>query len=387
VTKRLYWEDPYARRFEARVLEVRPKGRRYEVRLDRTLFYPTSGGQPHDTGRLGEARVLDVYENEKHGDEILHLTDRPLPVGETVEGEIDWPRRYRHMQRHTAQHVLSQAFLRAGKWNTVAVSLKGPIFTIDFDLPPDEAVVREAEALANWAVYANLPIRAFLVEEARVPLLPLRRLPKVRGTVRVVEIEDWDLAPCGGTHLRTTAEAGPIKVLGFERFKKHTTRVYATAGWEALEDYTQKHEALKGLAQKFASRPLEVPERVEKLERELYETRGRLIEAERALAGHLYAALPGTRVAEAVPSPALNELAKRLAERPGSAFLLVAEGENPARFILGKNPESALDLAPVFEALRPLGAKGGGKGERFQGVLPREKTEAALQTFRRLAVD
>ena len=387
MTKRLFWEDPYARRFEARVLEVRPKGKRYEVRLDQTLFYPTAGGQPHDTGRLGEARVLDVYENEKHGDEILHLTDRPLEVGSVVEGEIDWARRYRHMQRHTAQHILSQAFLRAGKWNTVAVSLKGPVFTIDFDLPPDEAVVREAEALANWAVYANLPIRAFFVEEARVPLLPLRRLPKVRGTVRVVEIEDWDLAPCGGTHLRTTAEAGPIKILGFERFKKHTTRVYAAAGWEALEDYAKKHEALKKLAQKFASRPLEVPDRVAKLERELYETKGRLIEAERALAGRLYAAPPGTRVAETVPALALEELTKRLQERPNAAFLLVAEDQSPARFILGKNPRAALDLAPVFEALKTLGAKGGGRAERYQGVLPPEQTEAALQTFRQLAVD
>ena len=387
MTKRLFWEDPYAKRFEARVLEVRPKGKHYEVRLDQTLFYPTSGGQPHDTGRLGEARVLDVYENEKHGSEILHLTDRPLEVGSVVEGEIDWPRRYRHMQRHTAQHILSQAFLRAGKWNTVAVSLKNPIFTIDFDMTPDEAVVKEAEALANWAVYANLPVRAFFVEEARVPLLPLRRMPKVRGTVRVVEIEDWDLAPCGGTHLRSTAEAGPIKVLGFERFKKHTTRVYATAGWEALEDYRKKHEALKGLALKFASQPLEVPERVEKLERELYETKGRLIEAERALAGLLYESLPGTRVAAQVPSLALAELAKRLSERPETAFLLVAPEGERVRFVLGKHPEAPLDLGGIFEKLRALGAKGGGSGARYQGILPPSKIDAALQTFRAHPVD
>jgi len=387
VTKRLFWEDPYAKRFEARVLEVRPKGRHYEVRLDQTLFYPTSGGQPHDTGRLGEARVLDVYENEKHGELVLHLTDRPLEEGAVVEGEIDWARRYRHMQRHTAQHILSQAFLRAGKWNTVAVSLKNPVITIDFDMTPDEAVVKEAEALANWAVYANLPVRAFFVEEARVPLLPLRRLPKVRGTVRVVEIEDWDLAPCGGTHLRSAAEAGPIKVLGFERFKKHTTRVYATAGWEALEDYLKKHEALKTLALKFASRPLEVPQRVEKLERELFETKGRLIEAERTLAGLLYESLPGTHVAAEVPAIALGELAKRLAERPGAAFLLVAPEGEKARFVLGKHPASELDLDAAFERLKALGAKGGGGKDRYQGVLPPAQIPAALQSFREERVD
>ena len=304
-----------------------------------------------------------------------------------VKGEIDWNRRYRHMQRHTAQHILSQAFLRAGRWNTVAVSLKNPVFTIDFDMLPDEEVVKKAEALANWAVYANLPIRAFFVEESEVPLLPLRRLPKVRGTVRVVEIEDWDLAPCGGTHLRTTAEAGPIKVLGFERFKKHTTRVYATAGWEALEDYVKKHAALKELALKFASQPLQVPERVKKLEDELYETRGRLMEAERTLAGLLYESLPGTHVAAEVPAIALNELARRLKERPQAAFLLVAPEKKTARFILGKHPSSPLDLAQAFARLEELGAKGGGGKDRYQGILPADKVEAALEAFRRLRVD
>lgn len=275
MTRRSYWENPYQSEFEATVLEAwHAEGKHFAI-LDHTLFYPTSGGQLHDTGTLGEARVLDVFEPTKHGEAIVHVVDRPLAAGTRVRGKIDWPRRYRHMQRHTAQHILSQAFLRAGRWNTVAVSLKNPVFTIDFDLPPDEAVIKRAEALANWAVYANLEIRARLVEESQVPLLPLRRLPKVRGTVRVVEIEDWDLAPCGGTHLRRTAEAGPIKILGFERGKKNTTRVYAVAGWEALEDYAAKHEALKSLALKFSSQPLEVPARVEKLERERFEARGR----------------------------------------------------------------------------------------------------------------
>ncbi len=385
MTRRLYWEDSYAKRFLARVLEVRPRGEHFEVILDQTLFYPTSGGQPHDTGHLGEARVLDVYEGEKHGGVILHLTDRPLEAGTEVEGTIDWDRRYRHMQRHTAQHILSQAFLRAGRWNTVAVSLRGPVFTVDFDLPPDEEVIKRAEALANWAVYANLPIRAFFVEEERVPLLPLRRMPKVRGRIRVVEIEDWDLAPCGGTHLKSSAEAGPIKILGFERFKKHTTRVYAKAGWEALEDYVQKHETLQHLAQKFASRPLEVPDRVAKLEADLYQTRGRLMEAERTLAGLLYESLPGTHVTALVPSLALRELARRLAERPGAAFLLIADEGERARFILGKHPDAGFKLEQAFEELKSLGARGGGQNP-IQGVLPRNRGATALERFRRRAV-
>jgi len=382
VTERLYWEDPYATTFEASVLEVLKVDGQPAAILDRTLFYPTAGGQPHDTGTLGEARVVRVLEAEKHGDTLIHVTDRPLNAGQRVRGTIDWPRRYRHMQRHTAQHILSQAFLRAGRWNTLAVSLKGPVFTIDFDLPPDEGVIGEAEALANWAVYANLPIRAFFIEEAQVPLYPLRRLPKVRGRIRVVEIKDWDLAPCGGTHLRTTAEAGPIKVVGFERWKKGGTRVYATAGWEALEDYVKKHEALKTLAQRFACRPLEVPERVEKLKDELYRARGERMEAERALAGVLLTQLvreQGERIAAQVPAAALEELARRLEDR-GAAFLLVApDEERRARFVLFGAPG-------FWPRLKGLGARGGGR-ERIQGVLPLEKIEEALQTFRQAGVD
>ena len=382
MTERLYWEDPYATAFEATVVEVLEVEGSPAVVLDRTLFYPTAGGQPHDTGTLGGARVVRVLEAEKHGDTLIHVLDRPLAAGARVEGAIDWPRRYRHMQRHTAQHILSQAFLRAGRGNTLAVNLKNPVFTVDLDLPPDPKTIEEAEALANWAVYANLPVRTFFLEEAQVPLYPLRRMPQVRGRIRVVEIGDWDLAPCGGTHLRSSAEAGPIKVLGFERWKKGGTRVYATAGWEALEDYAQKHAALKNLAQKFASRPLEVPDRVAKLEVELYRARGARMEAERALAGWLQEALvreQGRRIAAQVPAAALEELARGLQARPGTAFLLVAPTPPTARFVLFGAPE-------VWPRLQALGARGGGR-DRIQGVLPLAQIEEALQTFRDPGVD
>ncbi len=382
MTQRGYWENPYQSEFEATVLEAWHEDGKHFAILDQTLFYPTSGGQLHDTGTLGEARVLDVFEPTKHGETIVHVLDRPLAARTRVRGKIDWPRRYRHMQRHTAQHILSQAFLRAGRWNTVAVSLKNPVFTIDFDLPPDEAVVKQAEALANWAVYANLEIRARLVEESQVPLLPLRRLPKVRGTVRVVEIEDWDLAPCGGTHLRRTAEAGPIKILGFERGKKNTTRVYAIAGWEALEDYAAKHEALKSLALKFSSQPLEVPDRVEKLERELFEARGEALKLREKLAELIEAKLTarGQTIAAEVPLEALNELGKRLAARPGTLALLASPQPPKARLLLVKHPDRPEDLKTIWERLRALGARGGGK-ERYQGVIDLEKLKDALQTL------
>jgi alanyl-tRNA synthetase len=387
MSKRLYWEDPYATRFEATVVSAREEEGRYLVELDRTLFYPTSGGQPHDTGVLGGVRVVDVFEPEKHGERIVHVLEGPLEPGATVEGEIDWNRRYRHMQRHTGQHVLSQAFLRAAQWNTIAVSLSGPEIHVDFDVwPGAEAaaeVLERAEALANWAVYANLAVSARVVPEAQVPLLPLRRMPQVRGAVRVVEIADWDLAPCGGTHLRSTAEAGPLKLLGFEKGKKKTIRVYARAGWEALEDYAAKHRTLKELAGRFSAGGFDVPERVRKLEEELYAARGRVMELSGELAERLAREVvaAGFPAALEVPAAVLGEGGERRSEGPGALALRAAREGGRARLLLVKHPDRPEDLQRLWrERLAPLGARGGGR-VHIQGTIPSAKLAAALEAF------
>ena len=386
MSERLFWQDSYATRFEATVIKSWREGGRYLVELDRTLFYPTSGGQPHDTGSLGGVRVLDVFEPEKHGERIVHVTAEPLREGQAVQGVIDWKRRYRHMQRHTGQHILSQAFLRAARWNTISVSLRGPQIHIDFDVWPgiEEAqrAVVQAEALANWAVYANMEITARQAPEMQVPLLPLRRMPKVRGDVRVVEIGDWDMAACGGTHLRSSAEAGPIKVIGFEKGKKKSIRVYALTGWEALEDYASKHRTLKELAGRFSSSSEEVPARVAKLAEELFAARGEVMTLAGELAGRIVESLRqgGFPAAVEVPLAALPEAGKRLQEQPGALALLAAresDGEH-ARLLLLKHPERPEDLAQIWrERLQPLGAKGGGK-THIQGRLRAAKLADAL---------
>ncbi len=389
MSERLFWQDPYATRFEATVTRAWEEGGRFLVELDRTLFYPTSGGQPHDTGALSGVRVLDVFEPEKHGARIVHVLEGMLEEGAAVEGKIDWDRRYRHMQRHTGQHVLSQAFLRAARWNTIAVGLAGPEIHLDFDVwPGPEAAadaLERAEALANWAVYANLAVTAREVPEAQVPLLPLRRMPKVRGAVRVVEIEDWDMAPCGGTHLRSTAEAGPIKLLGFEKGKKKQIRVYARTGWEALEDYAAKHRVLKTLAERFSSGVFDVPARVRKLEDELYAARGQAQALAAELAERYVRELAGggfPATAE-LPPALLAEVGRRLAEWPGALALLAAREPDGthARLLLAAHPEHPADLQELWRSqLEPLGARGGGRGH-IQGRLPAGKLQAAFARF------
>ncbi len=393
MSERLFWQDPYATTFKATVTRAWEEDGSFFAELDRTLFYPTSGGQPHDTGTLGGARVMDVLEPEKHGSRIVHVLDAPLEEGVEVAGEIDWSRRYRHMQRHTGQHILSQAFLRAAQWNTISVSLAGPQIHIDFDVWPGAEAAREvlerAEALANWAVYANLAVSAREVPEAQVPLLPLRRMPKVRGAVRVVEIEDWDLAPCGGTHLRSSAEAGPIKLLGFEKGKKKQIRVYARTGWEALEDYAAKHRTLEELAGRFSAGVFDVPERVRKLEDELYAARGeaQALAAELAERHARELAQAGFPAALQVTLASLPETGRRVSEWPGALALLgaVEPGGEHARLLLVKHPDRPEELRALWEELLvPLGARGGGR-DHIQGRIPAGKLHEALERFERAA--
>ncbi|AFV75494.1 putative metal-dependent hydrolase related to alanyl-tRNA synthetase HxxxH domain protein [Thermus oshimai JL-2] len=372
---RLYLEDSYATRFQAKVQRAWSDAEGHRAVLSQTLFYPEAGGQPADHGVLrgefGEVRVLHVYEEEKAFGDVVHVLSAPIPEGAEVEGEIDWKRRFRHMQRHTAQHILSQALLRAGGYRTVAVSLDGPVCTVDLGEEVEEERVREAEALANYAVYADYPVRAFYVGESELSRYPLRRPPKVRGQVRLVEIGDFDLAACGGTHLKTSAQAGPIKVLRWERYKGGT-RVHFMAGWEALEDYHAKHALLQRLALSFSTQPLDLEKPLKKLQEELYALKGENLALKEAL---VEALLPRALEEKTllVPAPVLGELAKRLLAWGDGTFLLLSpEG----RFaLLGPRREE------VFQRLKALGAKGGGK-EIYQGALPRERVMEALEEVR-----
>ncbi len=368
---RLYQLDSYATRFQARVERAWSDPRGHYAVLSQTLFYPESGGQPADTGVLrgvfGEVRVLHAYEEEKAFGDVVHVLSAPVPEGAEVEGEIDWERRFRHMQRHTAQHLLSQALLRAGGYHTVAVSLDSPVCTVDLEEEAEEAGIQRAEALANFAVYADYPVEAFSVSQEELALYPLRRPPKVRGKVRLVRIGDFDLAACGGTHLKTSAQAGPIKVLKWERYKGGT-RVYFTAGWEALEDYHAKHALLARLALSFSTNPLDLEKPLRNLQEEVYALKGENQALKEAL---VEALLPKALEEKALlaPAPVLGDLAKALLSQSGKTFLLVSpEG----RFVL---------LGPrrqeVLERLKALGAKGGGK-EVVQGALPKERVAEAL---------
>src|SRR5690348_7636448 len=279
-TERLYYTDAYRRTFLAGILALVPAaGGRTGVILDRTAFYPTSGGQPHDTGTLAAIPVVDVVDADDYVIHVLEPGARPPGIGVEVEASIDWDRRFDHMQQHTAQHLVSSAFLRMAGAETVSVHL-GDSSTIDFD----RAALSAAEALAvedavAGAVYDNRPVTVRFVDAGEAEALGLRRPAKRSGTLRVVEIEGLDLSACGGTHVRTTGEIGPVLLRRWERAKGHL-RVEFLAGWRALKDYRWKHALVSEWSGRLTVR-----------DRELSDALGRLVaraeERDRALAASL----------------------------------------------------------------------------------------------------
>jgi alanyl-tRNA synthetase len=256
MTVKLYWEDGRLTRFAARVTDAWQQGAYRIVALDQSAFYPTGGGQPCDTGSINAARVIDV-EMADDG-RILHRLDSDVTfsVGEEVACEVDWRRRREMTQQHTGQHILSQAFFRLFGAETKGFRITDRTTEIDLTLEaqPDEVerAIARAEELANDVVFDNREIRVHMVTPEEAAVLPLRKESFITDCVRVIEIADYDLSPCGGTHAERTGEVGLIAVRGWERAKK-MTRVHFLCGVRALDDYREAGRAVDAIARKFSA--------------------------------------------------------------------------------------------------------------------------------------
>jgi len=252
MTERLYYTDAYLHTFDARIVDRAEDGR--TIYLDRTAFYPTSGGQPFDTGTLGGIAVTDVVDE---GERIAHVLAAPAPRDiVTVSGIVDWTRRFDHMQQHTGQHLLSAIFADRFKLNTVSVHFGATSSTLDLD---DETVSQKtlvaAEELANAAI--AVPHDVSIAYESSATITGLRKAPPREGELRVVTIETLDKSACGGTHVRSTAEIGALFIRGTERVRK-TTRVEFVCGLRAVRSARADHELISALALTMGVGPSEM---------------------------------------------------------------------------------------------------------------------------------
>lgn len=393
-SKRLYWADPYQRTFSARVVRRVDVGDHIALVLDATCFYPTSGGQPHDTGEICGARVLDVLEQ---GEEILHVLEKDVPCSE-VTGTIDWGRRFDHMQQHCGQHILSAAFQQLMGAPTVSFHLGEQISTIDLDIPSlDGEAVNEVEDLANQVITENRPIEAREYTPAEAQRLPLRKPTQRTGPVRIVSIQGFDHSACGGTHPRTTGEVGLIHIVRWEPHRGHT-RVSFLCGQRALWDYRSKSRLCQALASQQSVAVSELPDAIARLQAAEDAARRQAKRLQERLAD-LYAALLATeahpmgpwqvvcRLLEESNSIEMRQVAQKITQAPGFITVLGVVDPSPQLCVACSNNVD-LDMPTLFRQLAgPHGGRGGGSRSMAQGGgITREALvailDAAIHTLR-----
>lgn len=375
MTERLYYLDPYSLEFEARVVERTSVGAEPGVVLDRTCFYPTSGGQPHDEGRLNGVPVINVWEREDKA--IVHVLAAELEGG-LVHGVIDWERRFDHMQQHTGQHILSQAFLEILKAETVGFHLGQEASTIDVDQAPlAVAQLDRVEDLANEIVFADRPVKTYSVAETELASLPLRKLPTVEMPIRIVEVEGFDYSPCGGTHCRRTGEVGLIKITRVER-RGQDTRIEFLCGGRALVDYRGKNRTVNELANRFTVGAWELSEAVDRLAEELKSSRRELNAAKNQLLDQEVARLRAgaeqrgdVRVVKKVfadhDGDEVKRLAQRLIESERTVALLGLAGDK-AQLVFACSADLPYDMNDLLKkACQVVGGGGGGQRHFAQG--------------------
>lgn len=393
--KRLYYSDAYLTCFEADVTERLVWDGRPAVVLTQTAFYPTSGGQPSDRGSLGGVAVIGVEVREADG-EVVHILADELPAGRVV-GEVDWGRRFDHMQQHSGQHLLSAACEKLLGADTVSFHLGVESSTIDLDRA--HLSRQELEAVEDWvnrAIWENHPLTARFVPADELSVLPLRHQPKVEGPIRLVEIEGCDLTPCGGTHVARCGEIGLLKIVRLEH-RGEETRVEFLCGRRALADYRRKSVILLDLAagltvgyEEVGAAVARLQEELKASQRELRALRERLLEAEAAALLGAARAIGALRVVQAVlaeRAPAdLRALALRLSETTGVVALLASSGERE-QLCFACAEGSGVDAAALLRmACESLGGKGGGQPRIAQGSAPAAAPSVVGQVLQQIIV-
>jgi len=378
VTARLFADDPDLLDFDAAVLSRTQHDGRPAVTLDRTAFYAESGGQPWDTGTLGEARVLAVIERDGR---ILHVLDRAVE-GDRVHGRVDAQRRRDHVQQHHGQHLLSRAFVETARAETVAFHLGAEVTTIDLDRPVTEDQARAAERRANEVVWEARPVTVSWIrpEEARAQGL---EPPEGVDAVRVVDAAGYDRQPCGGTHPRTTAAVGVVLVTGLERYKGGT-RVSFVCGHRALAATARRGEVLERLVGELSAPIDELPSTARRLKDDLADAqKASKSLLERALDGEarrLLAEARGDGPAPTAQAPALvvavfdgwpaadlRVLATRLVEIAPCVALLGSRADK-AHLVFAQSEGLPHDVPALLKAgVETLGGRGGGRGNVAQG--------------------
>jgi alanyl-tRNA synthetase len=373
VTERLYYNDSYLTEFRANVIDVGPD--RTHVYLDRTAFYPSSGGQPFDLGTLGGSAVIEVMDEE---DRIVHVLDLPLDqAGGEVTGSIDWARRFDHMQQHSGQHLLSAVLLEMFDVPTVSFHLGAESCTIDVGAPVlKTAQLQAAEERANSLVFENRPLTVEYGQSTED--LGLRKATQREGSIRIVDIAGLDRSACGGTHVRATGEIGPILLRRLDKVRGNL-RIEFLCGLRAARQARADFDRLSAVAKLFSAPFEEIPTLVQAQAEKLQESE----KLQKKLAAELAKIRGRQRYLEAVPDPtghrrallrlpALTEDVRVEAQSftEGEKTVFVAVGQDPPSILLATSKDSGIAAGERLKVLlAAAGGRGGGNATLAQGSI------------------
>lgn len=403
MTDRLYYHDSFLYDFDARVVESFARDGRQAIVLDRTAFYPTSGGQVHDLGMLtadGQQIAITEVADEEDG-RVLHFASAPLAAGTQVHGAIDSARRLDHVQQHSGQHVLSAAFIQLFNMPTVSFHMGEETCTVDLETSGlSAAQAHKAELLANEVIAEDRPvgIRFVPLEEARQ--LGLRKLPpKQTGELRLIDITNFDLTACGGTHVRATGQIGSILLRKIEKVKQGV-RVEFVCGLRAVNTARRDYTTLTEAAALYSSHIYDVPEQVRKSLAEAKaagKAQHKLLEELAAFsAERLLSQTSGSPqvITEFFPDRDaifVKLLAQKLTAGKSTVIALLASGAGQPTLVFAQTPGQKSNMGQLMkDAMAQLGGRGGGSADMAQGGLPAgtaddEKLKSLLQeTARKL---
>ncbi|ANU27372.1 alanyl-tRNA editing protein [Planococcus versutus] len=370
MTTKLYYQDAEISSANVHVIQSGKDGTGYYVILDQSFFYPEGGGQPADAGKIGPAKVIDVQTVDG---EIRHYTDSKLPT-ESFSAQLDWHRRYDHMQQHAGQHLLSALLEDLLGLKTQSFHLGKERVSIDLDLDTVTLLqLQEIEKKANARIAEGLKISTSYVDTETAKTLKLRKPPAVEGDIRLVKIDEVDLNPCGGTHPKSTAEIGLLKIISTEK-NKGGLRIYFLCGNRALNYFTFLLETTNELVVQLNAPITELTQAAQVLLNDKTEANKTIKNLQdHTISLEAQAILPINNVVEKMfedrPIKELQQLARLVtSHHPSVTMLLMSTSKDEIRFVCAKGEQVEGDMRNVLNQLLTLTeGKGGGNSKLAQG--------------------
>ena len=390
MTERVYLNNPYLRRLDARIVEKIYKNDKYYIKTDRTIFYPNlAGGQPGDKGTINGVKVLDTYND---GEDIIHVVQDNIQ-SDKVLLSIDWDNRFDYMQQHSGQHLLSAVFYKLFNGETIGFYIGNEYVYIDVNLPTinDEEIMK-IEEFANKIIFSNFPMKSYIIEKSKLNDLPDIKNSITNSKIRIVEIDGIDFSPCCGTHLRHTGEIGLIKIRKVENYKGNI-RVEFVCGNRALKDYIWKNNYIKNISNLLSSKDKDVQDKVFKLynQKEELEKENRTLKEELCMykgdklldnaknvhgINFIYSKFEDLEFNE------VNNIASYLMGLNKNIILLGLYNKEYSQFLVGRSSEIDINMKNIFKNISEnLDIKGGGSNQVVQGKCKKDSLDLVLKSF------